>query len=162
MIISDIALWEQERHLMPAAVQRGIEYIRSKDITQWEPGKYELEGSHMFALVQETETKPFLDQRPESHQTYTDIQLLVSGLEKMGVSKLTPGLTPVEDNFERGDIAFYDKARIESESEIVLLPGMYAVFFPSDVHRPCCSVVDNGPIKKVVIKIHRDLLRASV
>lgn len=158
MIVSDIRSLEQERHLLPAAVQRGLDYVLKQELAQSAPGKYELEGDLMFALVQEVVTRPLAEQKPESHAVYTDIQLLVSGEERLGVSRKDPGFRPVDDQFEARDIAFYDKAQSPRESEIVLQPGMFTVFFPSDIHRPCCSVSVDGPIKKVVVKIHRQLL----
>jgi biofilm protein TabA len=154
MILGDIRHYEEERHLYPSFIQKGIDSILSGNLCEPENGKYELDGEWMFALVQETKTIPPSCFKPESHKLYADIQFLVSGEEKIGVSRLSPKHEVIEEKFDLHDIAFYDFS-IEEESVIYLKPGMFAVFFPTDVHRPCCCAAESTRIKKIVIKIHR-------
>ncbi|MBD0384249.1 YhcH/YjgK/YiaL family protein [Paenibacillus sedimenti] len=162
MIISDILHFEQERHLLPPAVQRGIEYILSHNLSEAELGRHPLEGDNgdlMFANVQESITCPKQEQKPESHAIYTDIQFLVSGEERLCVYKLQPDVKIVDNKFDSHDIAFYELEAKHLETDIILKPGMYAVFFPSDIHRPNCSVQEQTTNKKIVVKIHSDLLQ---
>lgn len=155
MILGDVRYFKQEKHLFPVAVQRGIAYIASINLAALASGKYELEGNLMFALVQETVTLPAIEQRPESHETYMDIQYLANGEEKIGFVRHSSGYRVAENKLDSSDIVFYE--HIENESELILQPGMFAVFAPSDIHRPCCSVNEAGSIKKVIIKIHKQL-----
>jgi biofilm protein TabA len=157
MILGDIRYFNDEKHLFPDFVQAGVEAIRSKGLDALEPGKYEIQGDLMFALVQETATRPASQQRFESHDIYTDIQYLVNGEEKIGVSRLSPLIRATENRLETHDIAFYDNMENAPVSELVLKPGMFAVFFPADLHRPCCCVNAEGNVKKIVIKIHKRL-----
>lgn len=157
MILGDIRHYESEKHLYPPAVQRGIEYIIGKNLGTLAAGKYELEGDLMFALVQEPTTQPTIKQKPESHETYTDIQYLASGEEKIGVVRHAADYKVMENKIDSHDVMFYE--HIANETELLLNPGMFAVFFPSDIHRPCCSVNGDSPLKKVVIKIHKQLLQ---
>ncbi|MGG1555062.1 YhcH/YjgK/YiaL family protein [Paenibacillus ferrarius] len=160
MIISDLTHFERERVLWPAAVVRGIEYILERRLGECEPGRYDLEGDNghlMYANVQEAQTRPKAEQLPESHQVYTDIQFLVSGEERLCFYKLHEGAKVIDDKFETHDIAFYENEGTP-ETDIYLGPGMFAVCFPSDIHRPNCMVTESRLNKKVVIKIHRDLL----
>lgn len=162
MIISDVKHFEQERHLWPPAVARGIDYIVNRKLSEAEVGRYDLEGDNghlMFANVQEVVTCPFEQQMPESHMIYTDIQFLASGEERLSFYKLHPGAIVVENKFDTHDIAFYESDPSERETEILLKPGMFAVCFPSDIHRPNCSVSKETANKKIVIKIHKDLLQ---
>ncbi|NEW09121.1 DUF386 domain-containing protein [Paenibacillus sp. SYP-B3998] len=162
MIISDIRNYEQERHLWPPAVQRGIDYILSHSLGEAELGRYPLEGEGgdlMFANVQESVTRPTHEQMPESHAVYTDIQFLVSGEERLCFYKLHDDVKVVQNNFESHDIAFYELADTQLETDIILKPGMFAVCFPSDIHRPNCSVTAETTNKKIVVKIHKDLLK---
>jgi biofilm protein TabA len=156
MIFSDLTTWESETTVYPKAITRGLEYIRSTDLRALAPGKYEIEGQLMVAMIQEPTTKSWEQQRPESHQTYIDIQYLIEGEEIIKVAVLTPDAVISEEDFEARDVAFYEKTSVESS--LHFLPGAFAVFYPSDIHRPCCSVQQDQPIKKVVIKIHRSLL----
>ncbi|MCR8635462.1 MULTISPECIES: YhcH/YjgK/YiaL family protein [Paenibacillus] len=156
MIISDIKNWEREKQVYPKAVNRGLEYIQSTDFSSLKPGRYDIEGDLMFALLQEPTTLSWEKQRPESHQTYTDIQFLLAGEEVIRVAPLTEDAVISEENFAARDIAFYSK--IAEENAIQLSPGSFTVFYPGDIHRPCCSVSEDQPIRKVVIKIHKSLL----
>lgn len=155
MIFGDLTNFDKEEHLFPEAVRRGIDYIRRLDLGSKEPGKYELEGTLMYALVQEVHTRHASRQRLESHDCYADIQFLVSGEEKIGLIRHSPNMVVTENKLMSDDIAFYESG--EAETEILLKPGKFAVFFPSDIHRPCCSAVEDRAIKKVVIKIHKQL-----
>ncbi|MFD0693968.1 YhcH/YjgK/YiaL family protein [Paenibacillus sp. GCM10027628] len=162
MIISDIHHFEQERNLWPAAVQRGIAYILTRNLSEAEPGRYPLEGEDgelMFANVQELVTRPKQEQMPESHAVYTDIQFLVSGEERLCFYKLHPDVQMVANKFDSHDIAFYELTAEQLETDVILKPGMFVVCFPSDIHRPNCAVYGETTNKKIVIKIHRDLLQ---
>lgn len=156
MLVGDIYKYYQEKHLYSPGIQQGLDYILSKNLAAQKTGTYEINGQMMYALVQEMSTKPAEDQRAESHIMYADIQLLVSGAEKIGVSRLSAELEMTDNQLAARDIAFYK--HVYDESVIVLNPGMFVVLFPEDVHRPCCHV--NGEqhrIKKIVVKVHRDL-----
>jgi len=42
---------------------------------------------------------------------------------------------------------------VEQEMELVLNPGQYAIFSPSDIHRPWCSVNGSGFVRKALLKV---------
>ncbi|MCY9663332.1 YhcH/YjgK/YiaL family protein [Paenibacillus chondroitinus] len=162
MIISDLKHFEQERHLWPAAIGRGIDYILSRNLGEAEAGRYDLEGDNghlMFANVQEVVTRPAEEQLPESHVVYTDIQFLVSGEEKLCFYKVHPDAKLIDNKFETHDVAFYETDPAQLETGILLTPGMFAVCFPSDIHRPNCSITEASANKKIVVKVHKDLLQ---
>ncbi|MFC0215097.1 YhcH/YjgK/YiaL family protein [Paenibacillus chartarius] len=156
MIFSDIRLFEEEKHTYPAAVRRGLEYIRSQDFSRMELGKYSIEGDDMFALVQEMNTGPKSERKPESHRKYLDIQYLVSGTEIIGVGKKNEANEVLEDDLANRDIVFY--RNLTDETDLLLKPGMFAVFYPTDVHRPGVMAASEERIRKVVIKIAMSLL----
>ena len=55
------------------------------------------------------------------------------------------------------DVTFYEK--LVPDSNLVLLPGSFAVLYPEDVHRPCCAVERGpAPVTKVVVKVSVDLV----
>jgi biofilm protein TabA len=157
MIISDLNNWDLEKNAFHSAIQMGIEYIKNTDIDVLKPGKYEIQGKEIYAQIQEVKTKAIVETQPESHARYLDVHCLCNGKEEIiGVSKANPNNKISTNAFETKDIAFYDY--VEEESFIVLKPGMLAVFFPTDIHRPCCHVGKSESIKKVVIKIDSFLL----
>lgn len=158
MIVGDVASWSKEEQAFSRVLAKGIEYLLSNDFGSMESGKYEIEGERFFALIQEPVTEPWADRRPEAHDRYIDIQYLYEGEgEVIGVARRSPDLVPSEDYLGSRDVAFFSD--VKDESRILLRPGMFAVFFPDDIHRPCCAVGERGSaIKKVVLKIEKTLL----
>jgi biofilm protein TabA len=159
MIISNVTNWEREKAVYPQAINRGLEYIRATDFSGLDLGKYEIEGEQMFALLQEVTTKRWEQQRPESHRSFIDIQYLIEGEEVIRVSPLSENAIVSEEAFEARDIAFYEK--VDNENSLLLQPGDFTVFYPTDIHRPCCSPSQDKKIRKVVIKIHKSLLELA-
>ena len=48
-----------------------------------------------------------------------------------------------------------------SDVHEIMLPmtdGCYAIFFPEDVHRPCCMMDAPEDVKKIVLKVRVDSL----
>ncbi|WP_159887443.1 YhcH/YjgK/YiaL family protein [Paenibacillus puerhi] len=156
MIFGDMRHYEKERHTYPAAIRKGLESIVDLKLAEREAGRYEIEEGLMFALVQEPVTKSEQEQKFESHEQHVDIQYLVIGTESIRVLRHSDSLKVTEDQLADKDYALYEDA--EGASDLLLKPGQFAVFYPWDVHKPCCSVGGHDqPIKKVVIKIHKRL-----
>jgi biofilm protein TabA len=157
MIVCDLNNWNLEKNAFHSAIQMGIEYIKNTDIGGLKPGKYEIQGKEIYAQIQEVKTKSIVETKPESHARYLDVHYLFNGSEEIiGVSKVNPNNKIFTNDFETKDIAFYDS--VGEESFIQLKPDMFAIFFPADIHRPCCHVGKSESIKKVVIKIDSFLL----
>lgn len=157
MIVGDLASWQKEERVYSKALSKGIAFLAERNLEELENGRYEIEGDKLFVIISEAETEPKLDRKPEAHDRYLDIQYLVSGPgEIIGVSRRTPDLVPSEDYLGSRDIAFFSDVR--DETDVLLRPGMFAIFFPSDVHRPLCAAGVSGKVKKAVVKIDLELL----
>jgi biofilm protein TabA len=114
-------------------------------------GRYDIDGDRLFALVQELDTAPTATRRFEAHARYLDVQYVVGGCEGIGYLPGNVGPRLVEDRLASHDIAFYDCD--VPACELVLRPGMFAVFAPGELHRPCCAVGEPGTVRKVVLKL---------
>lgn len=141
---------------MPAVIASALDYLRKTDFTQLEAGRYPIDGEHVFALVQDPMTQSWESGLPEFHARYIDIQCVLEGEEGIGYAPANTGLSKITDQLAERDIAFV--AQQDNESRLLLTPGMFAIFLPGELHRPCRA--PNAPmrIKKVVIKISVDLL----
>ena len=62
--------------LCPSAIRRAVEYLKTTDFFQMEPGDYPLEGNLMYVKVFDQTSIPFEDTRPEIHHHYADVQYL--------------------------------------------------------------------------------------
>ena len=132
-------------------LKTGFDFLKNTNLSALEKGRHEIDGARIFALVSEYDSKKPEDCRLESHQIYTDIQYLVSGKELIGFETLRNQAVTIEYNSEK-DIAFYQG----EGTPILIEAGMFAVFFPHDVHRPCMMVDQSEKVKKVVIKVKID------
>ncbi|MDR3430532.1 MAG: YhcH/YjgK/YiaL family protein [Rouxiella aceris] len=155
MIVCCLRDWESEKNAFHPIINKGIEFITQTDFSTLSPGKYDIIPEKMFCLYQEMTTLPAEEMRAESHFKFIDIQFLLQGEETIGVARGAADHQVVEDRAEKHDIVFYQQT--QNESLIHLVPGMFAVFFPQDLHRPCCHTHGESFIRKAVIKIHLSL-----
>ncbi|MDF2634451.1 MAG: hypothetical protein K0R78_1325 [Pelosinus sp.] len=151
MIYGQLKNFEQEKVIFSPALQKGLLYLKNTDLATLSVGRHDIDGDTIFALVSEYVTEPKKDRRPEAHKKYIDIQYLASGEEMIGCSLLAPEYEVLQDELELKDLIFYKE--VQQEVDMLLKPGVYAVLFPNDVHRPCCMLGSAAKVKKVVVKI---------
>lgn len=158
MILGTVECIAKESAWYGQALQKGLAYIAGTDFSALPAGRREIDGEAMYAMVLDYLPEPRERRRAEVHRKYIDIQYIVSGEECMGHAILRDGLTPCEDLLADKDALLFDA--VEGESMLRMTPGMYAVFFPWDIHRPGCESPDwlpgrtVGPmVRKVVVKV---------
>lgn len=151
MIYGELKNFEQEKAAFSPALQKGLLYLKNTDFSALTVGRHDIEGDTIFALVSEYVTEPKEIRRPEAHQKYIDIQYLALGEEMIGCSLLSPVYEVLQDELALKDLIFYKE--VSAEIDMLLKPGVYAVLFPNDVHRPCCMLRSPAKVKKVVVKI---------
>lgn len=139
----------------PEVIRKVIDYLKSNDFVNMEPGVYEIQGKDIYAQVFDAETGSVEEKRPESHKNYLDVQFLASGEEKLGFTPLKYEYE-VDEYFEERDLIFYKK--VENEGFVHATPGCFTVFFPSDVHRPAVAVDKPMTVRKVVVKVRTTLI----
>ncbi len=125
----------------------GFEYLEQTNLEETEVGKYDLEGG-VKAIVSEYQTKDEKAGVIEAHKKFIDIQFIVKGEEKIGFFPLYDEMPTTPYNTEK-DVMFFT----EPVSYTKLGAGMFAVFFPTDVHQPNIRLNDSILVKKVVVKV---------
>lgn len=156
MIVSDMSNWEQESASLAGPLRKALKWLESEITVDSPVGKYPIDGDLMYVLVQHLSTEPTVERMAEAHRQYIDIQLLLSGRESIRVARNNDLIEVTQDELEARDRLSYHI--VDNESDIILTPGMFAIFFPNDIHRPCCSVEENINIRKAVVKLHVSLL----
>jgi len=158
MITGHLSNVNEEIYLYPAAIQDGLRFLRENDLAALTPGKHEIQGERLYAMVSEYQTQPKVQRRPEAHKKYIDIQYICAGEEVIGCGPLAFADEVDEDFLQERDIVYYKGITLETET--VLLPGMFAIYFPWEAHRPNCAVGDKaGGIRKVVVKVAVEALK---
>ncbi|MBY9078619.1 YhcH/YjgK/YiaL family protein [Paenibacillus sp. HN-1] len=122
-------------------------------------GRIEVQEDRMYVNIMEPEIKPADIQPAEKHEAYADIHYLFEGEEVIGWSPLREGLQPLDPYHEDEDYALYSPE--EDEVLLSMRPGMFAIFFPEDIHRPCLGPQSGRKIKKAVMKVHMDLFKTE-
>ena len=107
---------------------KGLRLLRTTDFSAMEAGKYEVDGTELYYMLQCYQSKEQND-KPEAHKKYIDIQYISANPE--------------------GDIWFYHGP----VTGIKMEKGNFAVFFPQDAHAPGIATGDPAPVKKVVVKV---------
>jgi len=125
----------------------GLIYLNTTDFSQFEPGEHPIEGKDLFAIINDYNLKSVTEGRLEAHQRYLDIQYLAQGGESIGYVPLT-GQSMCSEYNEGGDYSFY----IGTSSLIRIEQGMFAIFYPDDLHMPGIGAPGER-VRKVVVKV---------
>ena len=146
MIIDDITNIRDYK-IIPEEV---IKFIENLTVTTSE-GKYTI-NANIYANIESYTRKSLIDANLESHRKYIDVQLLLSGTERIDYCN-TDGLTPIQPYDYVKDITFYKRPSAEISS-LILNGRNFAVFFPQDAHAPQITTLElQNNVKKVVVKI---------
>ncbi|MCV3035613.1 YhcH/YjgK/YiaL family protein, partial [Escherichia coli] len=106
---------------LPAAIEKALDFLRATDFNALEPGVVEIDGKNIYAQIIDLTTREAVENRPEVHRRYIDIQFLAWGEEKIGIAIDTGNNKVSESLLEQRDIIFYHDS--EHESFIEMIPG---------------------------------------
>jgi YhcH/YjgK/YiaL family protein len=133
--------------------EEAINFIENLTITARE-GKHTI-NDKIYANIESYTRKSLMEANLESHRKYIDIQLLLSGTERIDYCN-TDGLTALQPYDYVKDISFYKRPTAEIGS-VILNGRNFAVFFPQDAHAPQITTLElQNNVKKVVVKIAVD------
>ncbi|GAA0134404.1 hypothetical protein YSY43_12440 [Paenibacillus sp. YSY-4.3] len=157
MILGSLATWKDDQRFEHKAIAEAIEAIQDIVCDPPSPGRVEIRGDEMYVSVMELEVKPLEEQVAEKHEAYIDVHYLIEGEEIIGWSPVREGEQPVKAYDRDADYALYQPS--SDEVRLAMKPGMFAVFFPHDIHRPGMAE-QPATIRKLVVKIHVDLFKS--
>jgi YhcH/YjgK/YiaL family protein len=125
----------------------GFAFLAKADLAELPPGRHEIDGSRVYALVGHDAGRGEAGARLEVHRQYIDIQVSLDGRERIGWRPLAACRDVAEAYDGERDIAFFaDRPTVWFSLE----RGQFAVFFPADAHAPLAA---DGSLHKVVIKV---------
>jgi len=129
-------------------VGTALGYLAKTDFATMAPGRYDIDGNNVYALVQQYETKPRGKGPWEAHRQFIDVQYVADGLETMGYAPI--GTLAVTREYSAKD----DCILLAGTGDFVTArAGMFIIFFPEDAHMPCLAAEAPVPVHKVVIKV---------
>lgn len=154
MITGSLSHWSQERAYAHPVLRKAIDFLHESDFTLLEEGRHPIWGDDMFALISTFRTRPASEPPAEKHERFLDIHYVIEGEETIGWKVRDEQTLPFKSHPE-DDYSLY--SGLEGESMISLASGRYAVLFPEDIHRPGLTETEPVEVRKVVIKINREL-----
>jgi YhcH/YjgK/YiaL family protein len=164
MIFGTISKSSDEIRFLPQPLQEALAFLKASasELSKLEAKKYPVKEHDLgdfFMLVQEYQTNLRSMKKAEQHKNFIDIHYLVSGKEAIGFGTEDPKNIVFEKYSEEKDCVLY--THVNDETFINLLPGQFAICFPSDIHRPGCAPKGEKAMdaKKVVIKVAMKLLQ---
>lgn len=113
-------------------------------------GRYELKNGN-YVNVETYNTKSVSDSKFEAHNDYIDIQLLVSGIERI-YYKYIDGLSVAVPYDKTRDIVFYSNS-VDGADYVTLNGENFMLIFPHEAHAPQVCVNNILEVKKVVAKV---------
>lgn len=128
---------------------KAFEYISKQDLAAIEPGKYDIDGDDLKAIVSDKQgvTAAESAAKFECHNKHIDIQVCIRGNEQMGWKPRSSCVDQRGEYNAEKDVVFYNDA---PETYFGLSGGQFTIFYPEDVHAP---MIGDGMIKKMVIKV---------
>ena len=136
----------------PERWKKAFTFLQEKDLMNLAPGRYEIDGDKLYAIVLEYLSKNKEDTNFEAHKRYADIQYVIKGEELIGVTDLSTTTELIPYDTEK-DIAFFttndDEYKLATKDN-------YFIFFPQNSHRPSIKVEENSDVKKIVLKVQLD------
>ena len=110
------------------------------------PGRHEIDGENVFALVSESAGRGREKSPLEAHRRHIDIQYVVRGTDVMGWRPVQC-CTAAKPYDPEKDIEFHAE---QPETWLEVPAGRLAIFFPEDAHAPLAG---EGLVRKVVVKV---------
>ena len=148
MILDSIANAKQYYGISPR-IKQALQYIETTDFTKYSKGKHPIDNENLFFLVNDYETKENNDTVLEAHRRYIDLQYMTSGSEQINIEQLDKQPIHTEYN-EEYDYILFNETVVD---QIILQEGMFAIFFPNDLHMPGIMNKSRMNIEKIVVKI---------
>ena len=129
-------------------IRAALEYLQNTDIGELTPGRHDVDGDRLFALVSDYDTKSPDETFWEAHRRHIDVQYVHAGRERIGYGDLVDFAADPYDA-ERDLVV----ARGETGQFVEVQPGGFVILFPHDVHMPGLTAREKARVRKVVVKV---------
>jgi len=132
---------------------KAFAFLCRKDLKNLKPGRYEIDGTNCWAMVQEVKLTPIAaDERAEVHHAYIDLQMPLTDEETYGICTADARHRP--EKFDTAKDIGYFRAPVRP---LTIGPNRCAIFFPWDgAHAPNRCEGKSRTIRKVVVKVRAE------
>ncbi len=129
-------------------IGKALKFLRESDFSDMEPGRIDIDGDDIFALVQKYSTILPDDGKWEAHRKYIDIQYVAKGSEDFGFVNIEY-LDPMSDYDSEKDIQWF-----EGDGDFLQLhENEFVIVYPHEAHMPKLTIEEQEEVLKVVVKV---------
>jgi len=139
-------------HALHPGFAAAFEFLGRAPLDTMAPGRHEIDGQRLFVMLNVGQGLGPDGAKSEAHKRYIDIQLTVAGAEVIGWNPLAECrdiLTPYDA--DKDFWLFSDRPKLWCP----VPPGVFAIFFPEDVHAPLAAAPATA-LRKAVVKVAVD------
>lgn len=147
----------------PSVIEDILQYLNSLDQSSLALGRHELpnyQPTEAWFVILEYQKQAISEFYPEVHKHYSDLQIVLEGSEMMAWSFDNGLHVEAEPYNATRDLQYYQPDNIKF-NYIEAYPNQFFLFTPNIVH---ITNIHDGiiqPVRKLVVKIHNDLLGIS-
>ncbi|MEW6600374.1 MAG: YhcH/YjgK/YiaL family protein [Nitrospirota bacterium] len=125
-----------------------LRFLEAMPISDRPDGKHEINDKGAYVSIETYETKNISDCFIECHRKFIDVQVIISGIERIGVCHRS-ACEALPYNEEK------DFQKLEGDTDLLTLSsGGFMIFYPDDAHMP---KVKHGTaperVRKAVFKV---------
>lgn len=133
-------------------LEKCFNYIKENDLKTFENGVYHIDGDNIFVNIVEYTTTTIENRFWETHKTYVDLHLMLTGKEEIHLNFLQ-NMTVKEEYVAEKDMILLEGS---ANSFVRLTENDFLICYPEDAH--CTGVQADAPqtIKKAIFKIKVD------
>lgn len=147
-MVHDHIKYASEYFNLSRGIRTALGYLGSADLASLPPGRHDVDGDEVFALVSDYQTRAASEAFWEAHRRHVDVQFVHSGLERIAYGDLAQFDTEPYD-VERDLVV----ARGESGRFVEVGPGGFVILLPHDVHMPGLTGERQEAVRKIVVKV---------
>ncbi len=133
---------------LASGIADAFEHLKNTDLSGVTPGSYPIVKDKIRMLVFDSEQVNTDRIKLEGHRKNIDVQCWIHGSELMGYASLESQqlLEPFNEEKDYGNYA--DEASFSR-----FVPGMFAIYFPTDLHTAVADEQCNSAVRKIVYKV---------
>lgn len=151
-----------EHGYYPAIITEVLTYLNTLDLHTLALGHHELPfvaADKAWFVVLGYRKQPAEEILPEVHHHHSDFQIVVSGSETMGWELDSGEHKNAQDYLVERDLQFYKPDGIKM-NYFRALKNQFYLFTPNTIHVTNIEDGNDEQVRKLVVKIHNDLLVA--
>ena len=147
-MVHDHIKYASEYFNLSHGIRVALEYLQRIEHGALAPGRHEVVGDHVFALVSDYDTRSPDEMFWEAHRAHIDVQYVHVGAERIGY----------------GDLADFECEPYDAERDLTVArggrglfvdvgTGEFVILFPHDVHMPGLTADAIQTVRKIVMKV---------